>query len=87
MDRERCTEVKVQGQPRYSFAAIGGVRAGNGVTAWLISEAFSPPAKSGSCAKGGGVGELCQAGAHGTAEQGRCKRARWGQDLQVVAGH
>lgn len=59
MDGERCTEVKVEGQPRYPFGAIGGVRAKNEVTAWLVSKAFSPPAKSGSHAKRA-AGELCQ---------------------------
>lgn len=59
MDGERCTEVKVEGQPRYPFGAIGGVRAENEVTAWLVSEAFSPPAKSGSRAEQA-AGELSQ---------------------------
>ena len=59
MDGERCTEVKVEGQPRYPFGAIEGVRAENEVTAWLVSEAFSPPAKSGSRAERA-AGELSQ---------------------------
>lgn len=85
MDGERCTEVKVEGQPRYPFGAIGGVRAENEVRAWLVSEGFLTSAKSGSRAERAAGAE--SGGTHRTTEQDRWERVQWGQGLQVVASH
>lgn len=66
---------------------IGGVRTGYGVTAGLVSGAFSPPAKSGSCTQGArwGRGDPLEAGARVAAWQDR----GIGHQLQVdpCVGH